>query len=122
MICEIELSKALKEVGFDYPSDYYYNSDKKIMFLSRVYNESISEDECVIPTIYQAAEWLRDVHNLHVNPVHTTFKQLYGYKITTAYNADNGGLLKQELAKFEEHNEALHSGLIEAVNILKQKV
>jgi len=73
--CSYELSKKLKECGFNEPCQYYYmkglskdyawhNSSKDAMIN---YNETIyAYAECSMPTLWQAQKWLREVKHISV--------------------------------------------------------
>lgn len=64
------LAKLLKEAGFDWECDYWYNSDGHIQeekhFPLERYIENTDNEMpyCIAPTLDLAQKWLRDEHNI----------------------------------------------------------
>ena len=119
-ICSPELSKALKEAGFDWPCDYwYYNgsfADKpkgSIVTNGWVESKNVSNTTTKAPTIFQAQLWLQ-TKNIYVwsAPVVPECKE-WSYFIHTMFLTTTD---EQELQFFNSMPEALEAGLSEAVN------
>jgi hypothetical protein len=68
--CSYELSKLLKEKGFDESSFAYYSEfdDWKILRFWRKYARNpINTFYLCAPTHQMACAWLREVHNMHID-------------------------------------------------------
>lgn len=92
-----ETAKLLKEKGFNEPCfrRYVYGvpvehgvSDKLCYFR----NIGLSKEECTAPNLAHVMKWLREVHNLVVNPVTTSesLKDVYGKWEVDIYYYDSG--------------------------------
>ena len=65
--CSYNISKLLKEKGFDEECTHYYDMDDGIEYTNgaRVINSS-TETYCTSPTHQIACAWLREIHNIHI--------------------------------------------------------
>ena len=68
-----ETAKLLKEKGFDEICYLGYNKNGEYFPTSnRTNSQIIQPDFCFIccPTLQMAMKWLREVHNIHIVPIH----------------------------------------------------
>jgi hypothetical protein len=93
-----ETAKLLKEKGFDEPCYQYYLTTKtlhttfhdrmhveeepffnssELNGLYEVADKTLFEDICSAPTLQMAMKWLREVHNLCIEPYRTAYGYLY---------------------------------------------
>ena len=118
--CSYEVSKLLKEKGFDEPCLQMWECgpDKKYLFRlqSSCYQNITEEDSCLAPTHQMAMKWLREVHNvfIYIEPFITT-NGLQGYK---PYCTKIGGefmwinpLRKYSNTSSDTHEEAVEVAL-----------
>ena len=85
--CSFELSKLLKEKGFDCETDMYYSPEGKLCCWMPNNLKSVLDNKghetwwwkCVAPTIQTACKWLRISHNIHIEPHFVKTKHSYGY-------------------------------------------
>lgn len=62
-----ETAKLLKEKGFDYPTlRYYYDEDGDLLFSA--WRVDDGKNEFVAPTLQMAMKWLREVHEIFIQP------------------------------------------------------
>ena len=67
-----EIAKLLKEKGFDEPVQYFYKFDSKELYRGTVFtNTEIGDKFYNAPTLQMAIKWLREVHNLCLEPYRT---------------------------------------------------
>lgn len=65
--CSYELSKLLKEKGFDEPCQSFYKLDSNEIYRGTVFtNTQIGDKFYNAPTLQMALKWLREVHKLHI--------------------------------------------------------
>lgn len=66
--CSFEVSKLLKEKGFDEPCFSYYKNDKSVhWFEYRMRNSQTLERYIMRPYYCLAMKWLREKHKMHVD-------------------------------------------------------
>lgn len=66
-LATFEISKKLKDIGFDWICSHYYRiKDKKLFMIFPSEDWSYIEDRINAPTISQALKWFRDVKNIHI--------------------------------------------------------
>lgn len=62
-----ETAKLLKEKGFDYPTlRYYYDEDGDLLFSA--WRVDDGKNGFVAPTLQMAMKWLREVHEIFIQP------------------------------------------------------
>lgn len=112
-----ELAKLLKEKGFDEPCDIMY-SEKEECYEYSCYtvskngfrNSDLCEYEVAIPTLYQAAKWLRNKHLIHIVVDfnhHGWFCRTYDIKENLCFDTMDGFVKTYEEAFEKGINEAL---------------
>ena len=133
-IVSFETAMLLKEKGFNEPCSYYYEDDE-LYKLGYYHGEGTGfvrnnspidgrflceEMQCTAPTQSLAQKWLRDNHNMCVNPsltsrwkginyIITIDKVISDSEIEIAFVVDSNN---KEIKKYETYEEALEEGLI----------
>lgn len=87
----------LKEKGINVPTDYVYAYSEGDMTISA-------------PTLYEAADWLRETKGVHVYVTST-----YGEWDFSIENAVNGESIHDTYYTFQTHDLALEAGIIHAL-------
>ena len=71
--CSFEISKLLKEKGFDEDCLMYYMENRKHIrdlvdeeWPKRLRNSKAKEDVITVPTHQMALKWLREINNIHI--------------------------------------------------------
>lgn len=67
--CSFEVSKLLKEKGFDIPCENFYCKSEKVSlecYDPFPYNSELSEGCCSIPTHALAIKWIRENFGIHI--------------------------------------------------------
>lgn len=73
-----ETAKLLKEKGFDESIQYFYKFDSKELYRGTAFtNTQIGDKFYNAPTLQMAMKWLREVHNLCIEPYRTASGYLY---------------------------------------------
>ena len=107
-----EISKLLKEKGFDIPLNYFYNSDgRKCYATSYNWNQTTGDfPDYSCPTLQMVMKWLREVHSLYIDIV-TSFSQdgiCYTFSCSNTMDLIQGtkGTSYHEYQTYEEAAEA----------------
>lgn len=106
--CSYEVSKLLKEKGFDESCKAYYEDGK----FCWVWNDGCSRNTdnpkyVSCPSQALAMKWLREVYNLCIAPYAAAYR--YGFtidKCDTGSNICNDDVINEELTTYEEAVEA----------------
>jgi len=112
-------AKLAKEKGFIHKCEYKYASSINLELpvgkaTNSLYMPNVREIWDA-PTQSLLQKWLRDVHNIHVNPI--TYKKVYGrYDCVTVSKKDEYLLGGRWVLSFEE---ALEIGLYNALKTIK---
>lgn len=117
-IVSFETAYIIKEKGFNYPCKGYYFFEKYSSSLATWYNTDgisyISEAKyCTAPTIYQVAEWLREIHNIHIS---VEVSQIYYYY--TISLIPNGKIKLESSNKFFTFEEAFKEAINFAITLI----
>ena len=129
-----DTAKMLKEAGFDVPCECYYSwfngkpikgyCDGKVN-----HNRDKSEDADISrPTLALAARWLREVHGIHVAPniFMDSANDVDGNTVDEwnfwSYDLfDNSGrIIEESDNRYDNYEEALEAGLLEAIKLIKK--
>ena len=90
--CSYEISKLLKEKGFDEECTHYftYEDDELIEYTNGVYSRNSKDcHRCTSPTHQMATAWLREEYDLHiiVYPYKANDKKKWCCQIFEKYNS-----------------------------------
>lgn len=107
--CDYETCVALKELGFNDSTDLRYN-------YSQILGDFLGGVKA--PTLYEAQKWLREEKKLFVEITLGAFDQTYLWEI---YNTENSDLITGGFSSYDTYEEALSEGIMDAVEILKEK-
>ncbi len=118
-----ELSLQLKEKGFDWSClGYYRQNNKSEKFdLIQSHTNSFYEGEnrmCLAPTHQQVIDWLRNEHNIHINPIHHPTSQTYGFRITGKYDDKTDGIIYDGYFEKLPYYEALNTAILTAITLI----
>ena len=127
-----EQAKALKELGFDWKCNHYYNvitkefrenynyySPEDAFENPSSYDNHNNDPHCVsVPTLAQAQKWLREEKQIYlfIDMGVNSNRQYYWY-ITDS----EGNSRKVSFSPFDSFEEALTSGIDKAIEILTQE-
>ena len=113
--CSYEISKLLKEKGFEGVCDYAYSNKGNYFEIDR---SNFDEVYCLRPTHQMAMKWLREVHKLSIDICTVQGKGIsYMFNIwdfsTIHDNKFIGGMfdLREQLYDFLTHEEAVEAAL-----------
>lgn len=121
----------LKECGFNEPCRYYYNSNQ-ILFMCAIslgttnnrYLAEIANGMTTVPTLAQAAKWLRDKHNLHVQ-IESVMGKRWAYTLVdTAPQSDMEGEYYDRIPNrdcypvFDTYESAMSAGINAALELI----
>ena len=136
MIISFETAKLAKEKRFDIEVMTLYNENKEIKYhpLFNLYNwnqDNPPINQYSAPTQSLLQKWLREKHEIHVNPVANFYnkKKLMGYIYTIDKFIDNihDGIYYDkeqihslgDVQMFETYEQALEQGLLEGLKLIK---
>ncbi len=111
-LISFETARSAKETGFNYDVKNYYNALGELFTrLYRAYKGKYYQ----APTQNLLQKWLRDEHNVHINPVLETdyeyINKFYRYSIVTS-------VVNYTSCKiYNSYEEALEKGLLKALNL-----
>lgn len=78
--CSYEVSKLLKEKGFDRACPYWYDKEKNMKIFPGLVSTNTSNRAISCPTYQMAMKWLRETYHLHIQ-----ISQVIGMNGNTAY-------------------------------------
>jgi len=111
-----ETARLLKEKGFDCSCEHQYiNCSSGHPFLTDIRddagcyykNSEIGEDEYSAPTLQMVMKWLREVHNLFIEPKISKNTFLWGYRVSIS----NGSTRCIHANIFNKYEEACESAI-----------
>lgn len=123
----LEVAKLLKEKG--YPQEYDLGTICRLQNKANPYYEStrvitqgdIDNAWCIFnevyPSLYEAQKWLRSSKGLHVEIIYMS-GNYWLYEILTIPKHDLIGLSGRENVKYMSYEEALNSGILEALKLI----
>lgn len=107
-----------KEKGFDLKVYDFYLEDKKSLYIDgdifEKENHNIFNDVISAPTQSLLQKWLRDVHNIHINPIRNN-DNTYLVSVNGFWLEEEGG---GNFMDFENYEMALESGLISGLYLI----
>lgn len=117
--CPYELSKKLKECGFDEPcSGKYVDCPKDPTLFRRMGYQAwnLEEDEVIAPSLYEAQKWLREKKHLSVEP-YANIVANFNYNIADLESfADSKG----QGIGYESYECALAAGISASLELIKK--
>lgn len=117
-----DTAKLLKEAGFDVPTSTHYSNSGEVWWSSipEDNNNDKSCKACSRPTLALAARWLREVHGIHVGIDLVYIKPMTGKWICFIRFTDDCGNPYCSTGWFDRYEEALETGLREAIKLIKK--
>jgi hypothetical protein len=119
-LISFETAKLAKEIGFNWPTRYYYDfiGDRGSDRTDVNWNQS-KEELYSAPTQSLLQKWLREIHNIMF-----VIKPFYDNSMKkTTYVADPIIAGKtNKIAREDTYEEALEVGLFEALKLIKTKI
>lgn len=125
-------AKALKELGFDWVCDYYYDKDGKMKpiclsifsqinnFISNNFlkkNKENKKDIAYAPSLYQAQKWIREKNLFIYIMCNDNRSDSFYYMVCTKLENCLGDLNN----KYDSYEEAFSEGISVALNVLKNE-
>lgn len=127
-LCDFELSKSLKELGFDWLGklriDNYYNYKGEfkgdcIEMLKHRKDISDKYDIILAPNLELTKQYFREVHKLHVNSdIDSEGTWFYDVQLITSTGYEYKSI-SGEYTTFDTYELALAAGLIETCKLIK---
>lgn len=122
--CSYELSKALKECGFDEPCDHYWskefaNSDKVVLRQASAddyNNDDWDVPHCSAPTLWHAQKWLREKKGIYAYCEPNCLKKWFARAIDLAKNED----LLFDGEMFDSFEKATEYAISAALELIKE--
>lgn len=135
--CSYELSKRLKDCGFDEPCDHLYNCHgnlNRYADTDRINRNTNGHHtpSCSAPTLAHAQKWLREKWLLHIgaNPAIPTLRwQFYIDDLNQQINPYDGELMtrwdddmqeKADERLYDSYEAALSAGIASALELIKK--
>ena len=112
-----EVAKLLKEKGFDWPCQAFYNANG-ILAASPVHtvNDELEDSDIACPTLYMAQKWLRS-KGYHVEVVYMA-NDLWRYDILTIPRHDCVWISETKPSDYMSYEYALNAGILEALKLI----
>ena len=115
----LEVAKLLKEKGFNEPVFSQYTNRESVWYCNEPENFNESVDCFSRPTLYEAAKWLREKHNIHIMIGVDDLDWWY-----QLYNCSEDGRMEDSnhiygsVACKKSYEEALNDGILEALKLI----
>lgn len=130
----LEVAKKLKDKGFDEHCCKMYNEKEQSyeyacysMSKRGFYNIELREYEVAVPTLYEAAKWLRNEHQLHVDvgmcgdystDADSNKCDEWNYWTFSSYYTISLHHMHECEGAFDTYEEALNAGILEALELI----
>ena len=126
-----DTAKLLKEAGFDVPCRGVYVTDRTGYYEFREYdNKQTTDDLCwniedgfqyeyLAPTQALAEKWLREVYNIAIYSLYDDDMEQWFY-VVDAFTKNPVIDVFQSGSEYDSYEEALESGLQEAIKLIKK--
>ena len=118
-----EQAKVLKELGFDTECDYHFSKEdapgglvwgiKSFAPANHNANGYLS-----IPTLAQAAKWLREEKNLHIQVMLNGVRTMYFVRV---YVIEGNAPVYEVEGQFDDYESALSAGISKCLEIINEK-
>lgn len=116
--CNYQISKDLKELGFDEPCFANYSTPTKFNIS---FEKEIKKFWISAPLLQQALCFLREKYNIHIWIESIRFIHQWTYSYTLEYIIDEYPKANYPDNTFDTYNEALIKALQEAILLVKNK-
>lgn len=118
------ISKQLKQLGFNWKTLYYYDADGKLTYGNFYSDWNKKEDYSSAPSLDEVSQWLRETKEADVN-VLTDFdseKRFYyvRYVIKDGHFKTYHLTENQSFVYFNTYEDALEAGIIKVLTILTE--
>lgn len=114
-----ETARLLKEAGFDVPCTSQYTENEFAWENLRKTDFNKSDYVFSRPTQALAARWLREAHGIHVGSDMAYIKLMEGKWMYLIRFTDDCGNPYCSVGWFDRYEEALETGLREAIKLIK---
>ena len=119
----LEVAKLLKEKGFDWPCQAFYNANG-ILAASPVHtvNDELEDSDIACPTLYMAQKWMRYEKNVivHIDLCASGICAIqYVFGVYKRSKLDYGVFdAESDWIKYNIYEEALQAGILEALKLI----
>lgn len=120
----LEVAKLLKEKGFDYSTLYYYEKNGKLGMMSldaqsQMRNHGYMNDVYPCPTLYEAAKWLRETHNIHivVSPHYSRKYEIIEYEYSFDF-LEKPFKWRKSKEYYEIYEQCLNNAILESLKLI----
>ena len=120
--CTFEQSRQLRELGFDWPCDYYWRFEESWNNNQGGYIRTRNNWPCrkdSAPTLYQAHKWLIEKYHYFIH-VYLHLDDCWRYEIQAVYHYDNYVCEPEPGLWWRSYEEALSAGIDTVLEYLKK--
>ena len=123
--CSYELSKRLKDCGFDEPCDHLYNCHgnlNRYADTDRINRNTNGHHtpSCSAPTLAHAQKWLREVKRCDVTVYAQPYNGLPFYTGYILFEGDETEVLDDNRQWFDDYEKALSETIAAALELIKK--
>lgn len=123
--CSYELSKRLKDCGFDEPCDHLYNCHgnlNRYADTDRINRNTNGHHtpSCSAPTLAHAQKWLREVKRCDVTVYAQPYNGLPFYTGYILFEGDETEVLDDNGQWFDDYEKALSETIASALELIKK--
>lgn len=123
--CSYELSKRLKDCGFNEPCDCYYNGHgnlNRYADTDRINRNTNGHHtpSCSAPTLAHAQKWLREVKRCDVTVYAQPYNGLPYYTGYILFEGDETEVLDDNRQWFDDYEKALSETIAAALELIKK--
>lgn len=123
--CSYELSKRLKDCGFDEPCDHLYNGHgnlNRYADTDRINRNTNGHHtpSCSAPTLAHAQKWLREVKRCDVTVYAQPYNGLPFYTGYILFEGDETEVLDDNGQWFDDYEKALSETIAAALELIKK--
>ena len=123
--CSYELSKRLKDYGFDEPCDHLYNCHgnlNRYADTDRINRNTNGHHtpSCSAPTLAHAQKWLREVKRCDVTVYAQPYNVLLFYAGYILFEGDETEVLDDNGQWFDDYEKALSDTIASALELIKK--
>lgn len=118
--CPYELSKKLKECGFDEPySGKYVDCPKDPTLFRRMGYQAwnLEKDEVIAPSLYEAQKWLRDKKKMHCQVLLNGVRSMYFWQVRERIG---NGRYADSNHQYDVYEDAMSDCISAALGLIKK--